>query len=65
MSELELYKKMYATVVGGVDGALQQIAGILAGESCDREDLAAIGTRLRQVLLAAEELYLSAEDEEA
>ena len=64
MSELALYKRMYAKVVGEADGILQDLATVLTRGDCGRNELMAFGERLKQALLDAEEIYISAEDEE-
>lgn len=64
MDELELYKKMYATVVYQVDDVLQELSVTLADQDCGWKELNDFGERLKQALLDAEEIYISAEDEE-
>ena len=63
MTELELYRKMYAKVVGEADGILQSLAGVLTKGDCGRKELIEFGERLKRALLDAEEIYMSAEDE--
>lgn len=64
MNELALYKKMYAAVVYQADSILQELADTLANPDCGWDELNEFGERLKQALLDAEEIYLSAEDEE-
>lgn len=59
---LELYKKMYATLLGCVDGAVGELADIALLESCDRQRILAVAERLRQAMLDVEEMYLDAEE---
>ena len=63
MSELELYKKMYAVLVGHADDILQELAGKLTDQDCGREALMDFGEKLKQALLEAEEIYMSAGDD--
>ena len=64
MDELELYKKMYATVVHQADNILQELAETLKDQDCGWKELNKFGEKLKQALLDAEEIYISAEDEE-
>ena len=64
MTELELYKKMYSKVVYEADQILQDLPKTLANPDCGRDDLFKFGERLKQALLDAEEIYMSAEDVE-
>lgn len=64
MTELEMYKKMYATVVGAADDAIQIVAGMLVGGECNREGVLKTGERLKKGIMDAEELYLDADVEE-
>ena len=64
MSELALYKRMYAKMVGEADGILQDLAVTLTKSDCGRKELMEFGERLKQALLDAEEIYISAEDAE-
>ena len=64
MTELDLYKKMYAKVVYEVDQILQEITNVLVSQNCGWKELNDFYNKLRQVLLDAEEIYVSAEDEE-
>lgn len=64
MTELELYKRMYAGIVGTVDNVLQEIGGMLMENRCDREAVIKIGEKLKKALLEAEERYLDMEEEE-
>ena len=63
MTELELYKKMYAKVVGEADDILQSLAEALTKGDCGRKELIEFGERLKQTLLDAEEMYLDADVE--
>lgn len=58
---LELYKKMYATLVGRVDAIISDLADIAAGEVCDRQRVLWTAQALRQALLETEEMYLDTE----
>lgn len=62
MTELELYKKMYSKVVHEADQILQELPKALTNPDCGRDDLFKFGERLKQALLDAEEIYMSAED---
>lgn len=59
---LELYKKMYATLVGRVDTAISNLANVILLENCDRDRLLQIAKDLQQALQDVEEMYLEAED---
>ena len=64
MTELELYKKMYSKVVYEADRILQDLPKALTNPDCGRDELFKFGERLKQALLDAEEIYMSAEDAE-
>lgn len=64
MEELELYKKMYATVVGQVDNTIQMIGDSVLGGNYGREKLIEVGEKLKKALQDAEEMYLYAGEEE-
>ena len=53
---LELYKKMYATLVGRVNIAIQG--------PCGREQVLKAAEELRQALMEAEDMYLDGTEEE-
>ena len=55
------YQKLYTFLVGEVDDVLQQIADDLIHQKCDWHEMNEIGIRLKNVLLTAEERYLSEE----
>lgn len=57
-----IYKKMYALLVGEVDETLQMIGNAVVFGNCGREKVEEIGNKLKVALLAAEELYISAEE---
>lgn len=57
-----IYKKMYAQLVGQVDETLQIIGNAVVFVNCDREMVKEIGNRLKDALLAAEELYVAEEE---
>ena len=57
-----IYKKMYAQLVGQVDETLQIIGNAVVFGNCDREMVKDIGNRLKDALLAAEELYVAEEE---
>ena len=58
----ELYEKMYATVVGEVDDTLQIICQAIVDQECTLEKLNEVGEKLRNALLTAEDMYLTAEE---
>lgn len=58
-----LYRKMYATLVGRVDGTLALLADCLIHDRCDREHTRQAAEQLKAALLEAEETYLSAAEE--
>lgn len=60
----ELHEKMYAYLVGEVDDALEMIANNLVDGECGRDELIAVGHKLKNALLGAEEMYLEAEETE-
>ena len=53
---------MYAQLVGQVDETLQIIGNAVVFGHCDREMVKEIGNRLKDALLAAEELYVAEEE---
>ena len=58
----ELYKKMYANLVGDVDDTIQYIGNtILLGE-CGKVEMTAVGDMLKEALLKAEDMYLDVEE---
>lgn len=63
MTELELYKRMYAGIVGTVDNVLQEIGGMLMENRCDRKAVMKIGQELKKALLDTEDLYLDMDGE--
>lgn len=56
------YQQLYAYLVGQVDDSLQMIGKALLRENCGREDLLAVGQKLKAALQEAEERYLRAEE---
>ncbi len=60
---LELYKKMYATLVGRVDTSISDLVNAAMLGPCDREQVLKIAENLRQALQEAEDMYLDAEEE--
>ena len=63
MSELELYKRMFAKVVGEVDNVLQSLPKLLIEGDCGRDVVMELGEKLKQALLDAEEMYMDADVE--
>ena len=59
----ELYKKMYATVVGEVDDTLQIICAAITNQEYTLEKMNEIGEKLRNALLTAEDMYLDADED--
>ena len=64
MTELDLYKKLYSKVVYEADQILQQLPKALTDPNCGQKELYDFGKKLKQALLDAEEIYVSAEDVE-
>lgn len=60
---LNLYKKMYASVVGNVDDTIAYIAKLLSKEKCGKEELVEVGKRLKEALLEAEDMYIESDGE--
>ena len=56
------YQKLYAYLVGQIDDALQLIAAQLQSEAPGYCELYAVGEKLKNALLTAEEMYLDEED---
>ena len=52
------YQKLYAFLVGQIDDTLQLICYDLLKNQHGREELNAVGEKLRDALLTAEEMYL-------
>ena len=62
---LELYKKMYATLVGRVDGSISLLTDIAAHAGPgDRQRILLAADGLRQALWEAEDMYLDAAEDE-
>lgn len=57
------YKKLYAYLVGQIDDTLQMIAGDLVAGNTGREELYAVGEKLKNALLTAEDMYLDETEE--
>ena len=53
------YQKLYSYLVGQIDDTLQLICYDLLKGQHGRDELNAIGTKLRDALLVAEEMYLN------
>ena len=54
----ELYKKMYATLVGRVDTSIRELTSIALQEPCDRQKILLAADGLRRALWEAEDMYL-------
>lgn len=61
---LELYKKMYATLVGRVDPSINDLINIAIQGPCGREQVLKAAEELRQALMEAEDMYLDGTEEE-
>ena len=59
----QIYRKMYATLVGRIDTTLNFMEESLLHRNCDWESMNQAAKQLRVALLEAEEIYLDAEDE--
>ena len=57
------YQKLYAYLVGQVDEALQEIAGILINGEPGRNEIVALGEKLKNALLATEDMFLEDTEE--
>ena len=58
----ELYKKMYASLVGDVDDTIQYIGNTILLGDCGKMEMTAVGNMLKEALLKAEDMYLNAEE---
>ena len=58
----ELHQKLYAYLVGEVDGALQMIAKGYAKQADKERLLLTVGEKLKAALLAAEDMYIEQEE---
>ena len=58
----ERHQKLYAYLVGEVDGALQMIAKGYAEQADKERLLLTVGEKLKAALLAAEDMYIEQED---
>ena len=54
-----IYQKLYSYLVGQVDNTLQMIAGHLTDGVAGRDALIAVGEKLKNALLTAEDMYLN------
>ena len=52
------YRKLYAYLAGQIDDVLQLIAEDLVRQTCSWNELNAVGCKLKDALLTAEEMYL-------
>ena len=59
---MENYQKLYAYLVGEVDGALQMIAKGYAEQADKERLLLTVGEKLKAALLAAEDMYIEQEE---
>ena len=57
------YQKLYAYLVGQIDDTLQLICYDLLKGQYGWDELNAVGEKLRDALLAAEEMYLAETDD--
>ena len=57
------YQKLYAYLVGQIDDTLQMIAGDLVAGNPGRNELYAVGEKLKNALLTAEDMYLDETEE--
>ena len=60
---LELYKKMYAMLVSNVDQSISTLTSIASQGNYDKQRILAVAENLRRALLDAEDMYLSANEE--
>ena len=56
------YQKLYAYLFGQIDDAIQMIAGDLVDGKTGRDELCAVGEKLKNALLVAEDMYMDAEN---
>ena len=59
---LELYKKMYATLMARVSEVLTDLINAILLEDCNKTKLLKIAQNLQQILQDVEEMYIEAED---
>ena len=59
-----LYQKLYSYLAGQIDDTLQMIAGDLVGGTVGWHELNAVGEKLKNALLTAEEMYLDETEDE-
>ena len=57
------YQRLYAYLAGQIDDTLQMIALQLQSKAPGHRELRAVGEKLKDALLTAEEMYLDAEEE--
>lgn len=61
----DIHRKLYATLVGGVDDTISYITELLCREECGKMELQDVALRLKAALEKVEEMYIdNAEDEE-
>ncbi len=59
-----IHQKLYAYLVGEIDNTLQMIAGNLVNGTAGWSELNAVGEKLKNALLIAEERYLDEDEAE-
>lgn len=57
-----IYRRMYATLVGRVDTVLDFMEERMIQQSCDRDAMQYAEECLRKALLEAEDMYLDADE---
>lgn len=60
----DIHRKLYATVVGGVDDTISYITELLCREECGKMELQEVALRLKAVLEQAEEMYIDNDEEQ-
>lgn len=58
----DIHRKLYATLVGDVDGTISYIAELLCREACGKMELQDVALRLKAALEKVEEMYIQNED---
>lgn len=59
---MDTYKRLYAFLVGQVDDTIQSICENLMAGRYGFHELNAVGEKLRDALMVAEDMYLDAEE---
>lgn len=55
----DLYRKLYATLMGRVNDTIDYLDLLVSREQCTREAMASVSNKLKLAVLEAEETYIA------